>query len=168
MNADGGNVRQLTSGRADDVLPTWSPDDGQILFARSEGNDAGNYVINADGTALRELEGVTGASPAWAADGTIVLSERAGGITDIQVIDADGRGRRLVTASDDSELARRVAGGVSAPGSHGSGRDSLPSPGSCRLGHQKSAIHAQWAKRRGCWRVRRCQQARAFLVGLSR
>src|SRR5712691_7304155 len=59
------------------------------------------------------------------------------------------------------DLACRVAGGIAAPGSHGSGRDSLPSPGSCRLDLQKVAIHAQWANSRGCWTVMRCQHARA-------
>src|SRR6266540_5544039 len=68
------------------------------------------------------------------------------------------------------QLAQLVGwpGGVSPPGSLGSRRDSLPSPGSCRLGHQGVAFHAQWANSRGCWRMMRCQQARAFLKGRSR
>ena len=59
-------------------------------------------------------------------------------------------------------------GGIAPPGSHRSRRDSLPSPGSCHLGHQNAAFQAQWAKSRGYWRVMRCQHALAFWNGRSR
>ena len=49
------------------------------------------------------------------------------------------------------------------PPAPSSGRDGLPSPGSCRLGHQGVAFHAQWAKRPGCWRVMRCQPGEGLL-----
>jgi hypothetical protein len=59
-------------------------------------------------------------------------------------------------------------GGISPPGSHRSRRDSLPSPGSYHLVHQKAGTHAQWAKSRGYWQVMRFQHAWAFLKGRSR
>ena len=51
----------------------------------------------------------------------------------------------------------RVAGGISAPGSHGTVRNNLSLHGSCRSGHQTAGIQvtqAQWAKKRG-----RCRTA---------
>jgi hypothetical protein len=51
----------------------------------------------------------------------------------------------------------RVAGGISAPGSHGTVRNNLSLHGSCRSGHQTAGIQvtqAQWAKNRG-----RCRTA---------
>ena len=32
MNADGTDMRQLTSGNAENIHPTWSPDSTRILF----------------------------------------------------------------------------------------------------------------------------------------
>jgi hypothetical protein len=64
--------------------------------------------------------------------------------------------------------ACRVAGGISAPGSHRSGREPLGSSGSCHLVHQNAGIHAQWANSQGCWLTMRCEQALAFLNGRCR
>ena len=42
-------------------------------------------------------------------------------------------------------------GGIAPPGSHGSRRDSLPSPGSSHLSvSQIARIHVHWANRAGC------------------
>ncbi|HKS45046.1 MAG TPA: hypothetical protein VJT49_07985 [Amycolatopsis sp.] len=58
--------------------------------------------------------------------------------------------------------------GISPLGSHRSGRNSLPLPGSCHPDRQAVWTHAQWAKSLGYWRVMRCQHARALWKGRSR
>jgi Tol biopolymer transport system component len=68
IDADGGGLQQITS-TADDVdfAPTWSPDGRQIAFvsARSDGRFV--YVIDADGTGERLVNGGAGPqfAPAW-------------------------------------------------------------------------------------------------------
>ncbi|HEY0605480.1 MAG TPA: hypothetical protein VGD58_21340 [Herpetosiphonaceae bacterium] len=63
MNADGSNVRQLTTTRGFDPSPAWSPDGKRIVFA-SEGVPQPNkkaqpindiFVINIDGSGLTNL-----------------------------------------------------------------------------------------------------------------
>jgi Tol biopolymer transport system component len=52
-NADGGNVRQLTTGSTN-AQPAWSPDGTKLLFNSNRGSPNGTvyelYVMNADGT----------------------------------------------------------------------------------------------------------------------
>ena len=55
--------------------------------------------------------------------------------------------RRRPTRS--SRNRPRVAGSVAAPGSHGSRRDSLPSPGSSHQPSVRAPTHLQWANRPG-------------------
>ncbi|WP_243073661.1 hypothetical protein [Microbacterium sp. SS28] len=75
MNADGSQPRQLTEG-ALDVEPVFSPDGTQIAFGRIVGDSpAGQleaiYVMNADGTGLREVVAARPAleHPDWSPDG---------------------------------------------------------------------------------------------------
>jgi len=75
MNADGSQPRQLTDG-ALDVEPVFSPDGTQIAFGRIVGDSPTGqleaiYVINADGTGLREVVAARPAleHPDWSPDG---------------------------------------------------------------------------------------------------
>ena len=75
MNADGSKPRQLTEG-ALDVEPVFSPDGTQIAFGRivgdsPEGQLEAIYVMNADGTGLREVVAARPAleHPDWSPDG---------------------------------------------------------------------------------------------------
>jgi Tol biopolymer transport system component len=69
MDIDGSNPRRLTwTTNADESYPSWSPDGRQIVF--NSGSPRGGfdlYVINADGTNLRQLTDRPGAEfePAW-------------------------------------------------------------------------------------------------------
>ena len=56
-NADGTNVRQLTSGPATvwDIRADWSPDGHQLVWARCENGRCWIFTINDDGSALRRL-----------------------------------------------------------------------------------------------------------------
>ena len=49
MNADGGNVSQLTNNEAADLLPAWSPDGRKIAFVSGPRGGSEIYVMNADG-----------------------------------------------------------------------------------------------------------------------
>jgi len=54
MNADGSEERQLAGG-ADSFNPTWSPDGQKIAFQSRHGRQFDVYLMNADGTAKRNL-----------------------------------------------------------------------------------------------------------------
>jgi len=52
-NADGSNVKQLTSGSTN-AQPVWSPDGSRIMFSSNRQKPGGNefelFIMNADGT----------------------------------------------------------------------------------------------------------------------
>lgn len=50
MDADGGNVRQLTDSPGLDVWPDWFPDGKRIAFTTTRDGFPNVYVMNADGT----------------------------------------------------------------------------------------------------------------------
>ncbi len=80
MSADGTGTRRLTSGKAVDAHPSFSPDGRRIVFAR----DSDIYVMAADGTGLRQISGVEAedGEPAWSPDGKwIAYVRRASGET---------------------------------------------------------------------------------------
>jgi Tol biopolymer transport system component len=65
-NADGSEVRQVTTDPAPKSNPSWSPDGQRIVFsAGDEKNDL--YVMNADGTGLQQITETPGdnVTPAW-------------------------------------------------------------------------------------------------------
>jgi hypothetical protein len=76
INPSGRGLMRLTTGRASSFDPAWSPDGRQIAFVREPtGNgftsvlraDSEIYVMNADGTNVRQLthDKIGEASPAW-------------------------------------------------------------------------------------------------------
>ncbi len=92
MNADGSDVKTLTSGRGSD--PAWSPDGAKLAFS----GDSGIFVMNADGTGAVQLT-TGGMQPTWSPDGSriaFVMLERDSTGTEaniyerIAVVNADG------------------------------------------------------------------------------
>jgi Tol biopolymer transport system component len=109
MNADGTNVRQLTSNADFDSAPSWSPDGKQILFERApagtftpgtEAQEKDIYVMRADGTHVHRLTDSPGLDegPEFSPDGTkIAFSSARDGQQEIYVMDADGANPRRLT-----------------------------------------------------------------------
>jgi uncharacterized protein YraI len=82
INADGTNLRYLTTG----IDPDLSPDGQMVAFTRWDGSQHGApgslWVINLDGTGEREVLGEVSQpkAPVWSPDGTkIVISIQEGG-----------------------------------------------------------------------------------------
>lgn len=89
MNADGGNVRRLTSNTATDTMPAFSPDGKQIAFTSNRDGDYEVYTldIGAEGKPgeLRRITRSPGfdTHPAYSPDGKwLVFSSQRGGLND--------------------------------------------------------------------------------------
>jgi len=96
MNADGTNVRQLTSTGVN-FSPAWSPDGTQIAFTSDRGRGPEIYLMDADGTNVRQLTKTNFGSslPIWSPDGTQIvfsIDQGASGRSNIFIMNADGSG----------------------------------------------------------------------------
>jgi TolB protein len=89
VGSDDRGERDLGPGRE----PTWSPDGATIAF--SGVSSSGVFVMNADGSAVRQVAGA-GTGPAWSPDGTRLAFASSGGLS---VVNADGGGLRQLVSS---------------------------------------------------------------------
>ena len=71
MDADGTNVRQLTTNNDSPVGLAWSPDGKQIAFSSFRNPDREIFVMDVDGTNVRQLttNDDLDFDPAWSPDG---------------------------------------------------------------------------------------------------
>jgi Tol biopolymer transport system component len=94
MNADGTKVTNLTNSTDQEIDPIWSPDGSQVAFARcARACDVfftEVWVINANGTGLKQLTHGGGFLGAWSPDGKRIAFVRDG--VGILVMNADGTG----------------------------------------------------------------------------
>lgn len=105
LPATGGEARAITSGRAFESEPRFSPDGRQLAFV-SDGTGSDNvWVANADGTGARVLTRLDGPivhAPAWSPDGrtlyaTLFQNAGFGRVAELWQFDAaTGEGKRLV------------------------------------------------------------------------
>jgi len=94
MNADGTHVRRLTSDNGINYTPVWSPDGKQIAYRSTLGGSSDIYLINVDGSGLKNLTGTDNAeewSPAWSPDGKLIAFQTdRDGNWEIYVMNEDG------------------------------------------------------------------------------
>lgn len=105
IDADGGNVRQLTKTPEAEGYPAWSPNGQQIAFESHTAN--GNfdiYVMNADGSNVRRLtlDPKRDVGPAWSPTGLKIafMSDRAGTEFNLYWMNADGSGVEQLTSGE--------------------------------------------------------------------
>ena len=111
MDADGSNVRQLTSGAGDDWGPAWSPGNDRLAFFRctQPDYDCDVYTIDADGSDATDLvPGSTNtAHPSFSPDGAkIAFTEEGANGVQLFTMNSDGTGVTQLT---------HVTGGVLHP-----------------------------------------------------
>ena len=108
MDADGGNLHQVTKGVGNDVGPDWSPDGKRIVFSRGYFRLHGKprselmdiFVVDVGSGRETQLTDnrVIDASPDWSPDGSSIVfaSERAG-TGDLWTVAPDGNSLHQVT-----------------------------------------------------------------------
>jgi Tol biopolymer transport system component len=113
MDADGSNVRQLTTDPNGDYYPAWSPDGSTIAYwnGATTGQDGGPmdaelYTIPATGGTPTRLtdNDIPDIEPAWSPDGgqiAYLSTDRF----DLRVMRADGTGDRAVYTHGNSGAA---------------------------------------------------------------
>ena len=74
VGSTGGTPENLTPDPALDSEPSWSPDGTHIVFRSNRGPD-GLFIMNADGTNVRQLV-ANGLSPDWSPDGSQIVFTR--------------------------------------------------------------------------------------------
>lgn len=109
MNLEGANVRRLSAGTGEATNPAWNPEGDHIAFAWTRGFEPGNYNIFVMDVASQQTTQLTAnegrnENPGWAPDGAhIVYASKRAGQSQIWVMNADGTGKRPLTATGNNE-----------------------------------------------------------------
>jgi TolB protein len=109
INADGTNLRRLTTHPDSDTTPTWSPSGTQIAFTSDRTGKPQIYLMNVDGSGLRRLPIPDGeadrATWAPAPFNEIAYTARNGPGYDIKIHDLATGQTRAITYSEGSNEA---------------------------------------------------------------
>ncbi len=101
VDADGSDLRPVTSGPERDTTPTFSPDAETIAFARVVAGGYDIFTIGINGVGLTQLTTEVGndRDPVWSPGGNTIafVSERSG-LPGIWLMRADGSGQRQLGA----------------------------------------------------------------------
>lgn len=93
MDADGGNVSQVTASPDVDTDPAFSPDGNQIVFSSDRTGHGDIYVANIDGSGVTRLtdHGAADRQPVFSPDGLrIAFTSPRDGQDEIYTMDTDG------------------------------------------------------------------------------
>jgi TolB protein len=116
MNADGSNLRRLTTHPAEDGSPTWSPSGSQIAFTSGRTGKPQIYIMNAaDGSGLQRVtvDESEADRPTWspAPFNEIAFAARTGPGYDIKVLDVGSRRVNQITHGEGSNESPAFAPG---------------------------------------------------------
>jgi TolB protein len=100
ISADGGRTERLTDGTTIDFRPAWSPDGKAVAYVAHPKTDAdtgnsGVFIISADGTGKRRVDGETVSYVLWSPDSRMLLLQSA---STARLIDPNGRKQALLSA----------------------------------------------------------------------
>ena len=94
MNADGSGQTNLSRNDSNDLSPSWSPNNKQIVFNTSEGV----FVMNADGSGRKRL--AEGSSPTWLPLRGIAFVFPGDTGSVMYVMNSDGSGQSMLWKQD--------------------------------------------------------------------
>jgi len=108
-DADGSNVRRLTTEPTLDFIPMWSPNGSRIAFNTERSGRTEVWVMNVDGTDQHRLvDGGDSFVGSWSPDGMrIAFASNRDGDYEVYTADAAGSDVTQITASDASDYDPR-------------------------------------------------------------
>ncbi|MEP7226006.1 MAG: Ig-like domain-containing protein [Gemmatimonadales bacterium] len=110
MDADGRNLRRLTTAAGNEGDPAWTPDGAQIVYAATRGTATQIAVISVDSGESRPLTTTSGGnhSPSVSPDGrSIAFVSHRDGNPEIYAMNLDGSNQRRLTRTSERESSPR-------------------------------------------------------------
>jgi len=107
-DADGSNLKQLTTTREGDSSPCWSPDGQTICFSSRASGRSALHLVPAGGGAMRRLSVVgtpNATEPDWSPDGKTIVFTAQMGSFQICTVPASGGEATVVAAGEDPSWA---------------------------------------------------------------
>ncbi len=96
VGVDGGNRHTAVLGA---TIPSWSPDDKEMVFQTCRGADCGIFRGNITGGEAVRIAGDLGGTPAWSPDGKkVVYHADTDSVKQLFIVNADGSGRKQLTS----------------------------------------------------------------------
>jgi Tol biopolymer transport system component len=102
VNADGSGLRQVTFGTGE-LDPSWAPDGHRIVFV----NSVGLAILNVDDPSdtphtIPGADDDSEGAPVWSPDGSLIAYEHFGNPDELDVIQPDGGGFRMLNSAPTS------------------------------------------------------------------